>query len=303
MKQIIFDTDPGVDDAIAIAFSLKAELPISAICTTYGNSSVENSTTNALMLLELMNSHVPVYTGSVAPIKGAGKRASSHGDNGLGGFTISTQKKAEKISALELYKNILTKAPEKTVTIIAIGPLTNLGLLALESPELLQKADQIIIMGGVFSQKGNITPYAEFNVYNDPVALEYVLQAGCKRITFVSANVCRKVTFTAEMFTQITNKKIGTGLSEISQLFIEYYTKDSVYGQFEGGVMYDLLALVYAMDDSLFTLEKARVTVCTTQNEKYGETTLQPGEPNCSVITDVDVTGLKKLYLEVMNKK
>lgn len=301
MKKIIIDTDPGVDDAIAIAFGIKANLVISGICTTYGNSTVANCTRNALMIMELMDSDVPIYEGSSQPMLGVGQLAESHGENGLGDFLIQTKRKVNPSTASEYYQKILTQSPDKSITIIAIGPVTNLGKIALQSPQLLRKIDQIIIMGGVFEQKGNVTPFAEFNIYNDPVAFERVLQAGLQNITLVPANVCREVTFQREIFIQLTDKKLATGLSKISELFINYYTGQSEYGQFDGGVMYDLLALAFAVESSLFTTTQTKVVVETTDLNRYGETKIVAGQPNCNVVTKVNKDALKKLYIEVMN--
>ena len=89
-KEIIIDTDPGVDDALAIAFAIKAGLPIESINTVYGNSTVDNCTTNALAILELARGNVPVYRGADKPMKGKNRLAQSHGDNGLGGFRMET---------------------------------------------------------------------------------------------------------------------------------------------------------------------------------------------------------------------
>lgn len=301
MKKIIIDTDPGVDDSIAIAFSIKSGLPIAAICTVYGNCSTNESTENTLTILELVDQDIPVYKGAVEPLSGSARRAQSHGSRGLGGFTLPTKRKAQSISAVEYYQQVLTESEPQSVTIIAIGPTTNLGLLAQSAPELLQKAEKVIIMGGVFGQKGNVTPYAEFNVYNDPVALQLVLFCH-KNVIIVPANICRQVTFKKEVFDGINNKQLAEGLVKISEVFISYYSNKSEYGQFDGGVMYDLLATALEFDPELFQVEEASVNVETEDKERYGLTKLGEGKPNCQIVTSVNAEGIKKLYIDVMNR-
>lgn len=300
ISKIIIDTDPGVDDAIAIAFAVKSKLQIEAICTVYGNSTVENSSENALTILELAKSTVPVYQGASKPMQGVGRLAKSHGESGLGGFKVKTEKRIIQLSADEFYRQTLIDASTKK-TIVAIGPTTNIGLIARDQPELFNNIEKIIIMGGVFGEKGNVSPYAEFNVYNDPLALRNILSLRHTQVVIVPANICRKVVFTQEIFNKIDNPNLAGGLAEITKSYINYYTKDPVYGKFSGGVMYDLLALALPVDETLFKLEEASVIVETEDTVKYGLTEIVNGEKNCQVVTDVDVEKLTQLYIRTMN--
>lgn len=300
-EKVIIDTDPGVDDALAIAFGIKARLPIESICTVYGNSTLENCSSNALTILELVNSDIPVYCGVDKPMKGINRLAQSHGDNGLGGYSIETTKKISEISAIDHYQDILSRSPKNEVSIIAIGPTTNIGFLIEKSPELVKKAKKIIVMGGVFGEKGNVTPYAEFNVFNDPYALDSLLKLSKAKVIIVPANICRNVTFNNDVFNQIKNPDLASGLSKISQVYIDYYSKDTEFGGFDGGVMYDLLAVALEVNPSLFTLQKLKVNTETEDVDKFGLTEIVTGEPNCEVVTSVDVEKLKKLYISVMN--
>ena len=300
-EQIIIDTDPGVDDALAIAFGIKAELPIEAISTVYGNSTVENCSTNALTILELAGGNVPVYQGAAKPMRGVNKLAESHGDNGLGGFSMDSGRRISEQTSLKHFQEVLERSEFGEITIVAIGPTTNIGELIEQSPELFKKTGTVIVMGGVFGEKGNVTPYAEFNVYNDPLALKMLLESKHPQIIIVPANICRQVTFIQEIFDKITNPELATGLAKISQVYIDYYAKDTEYGGFEGGVMYDLLAVALLVDSSLFNLEKVRVVVETTDPIKYGLTKIVSGNPNCEVATKVDANKLKELYVSIMN--
>jgi purine nucleosidase len=297
---IIIDTDPGVDDALAIAFALKAQLPIDGICTVYGNSTVQNSTINTLSILELMNKSIPTYEGANKPLQGTNKLAQSHGNNGLGSYYLKSDKRPYKKSALEYYQSVLKNLNNK-VTIIAIGPTTNIGQLIQQSPELINNIEKIIIMGGVVNEPGNISPCAEFNVFNDPYSLDLILKSNIPEKIIIPANVCRKVMFTKAVFDQINNQKVSKGLKEIANLYINYYAKDSQYGGFKGGVMYDLLTITWLIKPNLFKQKRECLIVETKNKEKYGLTSVISGKPNCSLITDVRSKELEKLYIEIMN--
>lgn len=301
-QKIIIDTDPGVDDALAIAYGIKAGLPIEAICSVYGNSNVVNSSANILTILELAGASIPVFQGASKPLQGINRLAESHGDNGMGGFKIRTNKKISHQTAVEHYIEILNQPEARNVTIVAIGPSTNLGQLIKTNPEIIKNAGQIIVMGGVFGEKGNVSPFAEFNVYNDPLALDLILRSGHPNLTIVPANVCRKVTFTLDVFDQINNPDLAQGLKTISNVFIDYYSNDAEYGGFNGGVMYDLLAIMFVDNPQLFTSQKACVRVETEDKERYGETVIVEGQTNCRELTDVDTELLKRFYISAMNR-
>lgn len=300
-NKVIIDTDPGVDDALAIAFAIKSEIPVVALSTVYGNSTVENSSKNALSLLQLMDKDIDIYQGEKSPLSGIRHFANSHGENGLGGFSLQTKKTIKQQNAIDFYSEILERHPRNTVTIIAIGPTTNLGKLIQKNKSLLFKAKQIIIMGGVFDQKGNVTPHAEFNVYNDPLALKELLRLDHPNIVIVPANICRKVTFDKSIFREISDEKLSNGLKQISDIYIDYYSNKSEYGVFNGGVMYDLLAVCFYLDKSSFSTVNARVDVEITSGEKYGETRIIKGKPNCKIVTDVNEKRISGLFVEAMN--
>lgn len=302
MKKIIIDTDPGVDDAIAIAFGIKSSLPIESIACVYGNSTVENSIKNTLTILELAEVEIPVYKGAKKPLIGEAKLAEGHGDNGFGGFGIKFLKQTAKLSALEHYKEILSNSQPGELSIIAIGPTTNLGQLLKESPELFQKIGKIIIMGGVFGAVGNITPYAEFNVYNDPQSFRLLIESNHSELIVVPADVCRKVVFGKNVFDKINYSKLSNGLSKISQFYLNYYSNDKEFGGFRGGVMYDLLAVALHEHENIFQIKPCKVKVETEAGEKYGLTEITAGSSNCRLVTDVNSEKLTRLFIKTMSK-
>lgn len=302
MKKIIIDTDPGIDDSIAIAEACYSNLSILGITTVFGNSTVKNSTINALTILQLLKKNIPVYAGSDKPLFGRTTKAESQGDNGLGGFRLNNLKyQKQKIEASKFIINQLEINKNKSVDIIAIGPLTNLAIVNKKKPDLLCRVNRLIILAGVFFEEGNISRYAEFNAYNDPFALNEILNINCEKI-LIPINICRKVIIKLEDFQKIQNKKIKDSFTKISRLYIKYYKDNKEYGGFKGGVMYDLLAISFLIRPNLFKLRMANIEVMTNK-KKYGQTVIKNRKKNCLLVTDVNARGVLSLFFRLINSK
>jgi inosine-uridine nucleoside N-ribohydrolase len=298
MKKIIIDTDPGVDDALALLLAISANLNITGITTTFGNTGIKETTKNTLAILQILNSNIPVYQGSASPLIKKQIFAKSHGINGLGGFNPKLRLRIQRKSAVQFLINSLCQNPSKSFDIICLGPTTNLALLKIIRPDLIKKINRIIILGGVFGEKGNITPKAEFNVYNDPQALNIVLSFEVKKV-LIPINICRQVTFTLNEFNQVNNPKINNSFRKITNSYINYYQYDKKYGGFSGGVMYDLLAIAYLINPRLFKTENNFISV-----KSNGETLFKSRKnSNCQIITKVTPSGVKKLFFNSVNNK
>lgn len=296
---IIIDTDPGVDDALALAFAVAAQLPVVGITTVFGNATVRDTTRNALTILELMKSEIPVYQGAALPLAGSPVLPQSHGDNGLGGYTRKRLKRqAESVSAIE---SIIRTLEQGKTTIVCMGPSTNIALVTRLRPDLVANIQELIILGGVFFEKGNMTPVAEFNVLNDPVACSTVLALPCPR-TIIPINVCRKVIATAADFQRLTNPTLRKTVLKITDLFIRYYTSDDAYAGFPGAVMYDLLTIAYLLQPSLFTFVQRDVAVETISPLTYAQTVmLDTTTAPATVAVDVDGPAVLRLFLNRLN--
>lgn len=300
MNKIIIDTDPGVDDALAISLAIYSKLDVNAITTVFGNSNIQNTTQNALTIMDLVQKNIPVYKGSSKPLQGKSIRASSHGENGLGGYKRIISKNEESESAIHYLIRLLENSKPKSISIVCMGPSTNIAKIAMQNPKLVQKIKEIIILGGVFGEEGNITKDSEFNVINDPFALKIILGLNCKKI-LIPINVCRKVIFTKSDFDQIYNNKLKNAFKEISNMYIKYYTSDKKYGKFKGGVMYDLLTISYLIDPTLFSTKKSSVSVILTKKQ-FGKTELdKSSNPNCLLVTNVNTNKLKDTFYKVIN--
>ena len=177
---MIIDTDPGVDDAVALMLAVASpELDLRAVTTVFGNVGLERTTPNALRVLALAGApHVPVATGAARPlVHPQGERAGDwHGEDGLGGRSAELpppSRQPEQRVAVELMVDVL-RASEAPVTLVPIGPLTNVALLLATHPELRPRIARLVVMGGALAG-GNTTGAAEFNIHSDPEAARRVL--------------------------------------------------------------------------------------------------------------------------------
>jgi len=295
VRKLIIDTDPGVDDALAILLAVKAKCNIIGITTVYGNSSVADSSRNALSILELCSApDIPVYQGAKKPLVGVATRANSHGDKGLGGFSMATDREIKETSAIDFLIQTL-ESENVPIDIMAIGPLTNIAELIRKRPDLLSNINQIVIMGGVFGEKGNITEYAEFNAYNDPVAFDDVLSSAISKV-IIPADVCRTVTFELDL----SNRLKGTTseyLKKITQEYVNYYKNDEDFGGFSGAVMYDLLATAYLIDPSLFVVSSKKIRI-KLEGHRKGLTEENETGDVCKVAESVNSDSIKKLFID-----
>lgn len=181
-KKIIMDCDPGVDDAIALAYAAanQEEFQILGITSVSGNQSIEKVTRNALNVSEYFGLNVPVARGMEGPIVKVPLLAGEiHGENGLGQceFPEARGKIVKENAILFLYEKLQELSGGEKVTIVATGPLTNIAMLLKVFPELKEKISEIVFMGGA-AMGGNVTPSAEFNIYVDPEAADIVFRSG-----------------------------------------------------------------------------------------------------------------------------
>lgn len=295
MQPFIIDTDPGIDDALAIMLALRLQLPIAGFASVYGNAGITDTTRNLQTILEIAGSKAPIYLGAERPLTKEPLIATSHGERGFGGLATNL-KTPPAGTALKLYRDTLSRGP---ASIIAIGPLTNLAVFAEMHPELVGNIQEIICMGGVFDEKGNVTaaPLSEFNSFNDPDALQEVLELPVKKV-LIPANICRRVMLSESELAAASERVIHPAMRRIIAAYIEYYQRDPEHGGFTGGVLYDVLAAAYAHDPSLLQLEKKRVFVDTSESPTRGITLALPGQPNCRVATGVDAELVKNLLLK-----
>jgi len=284
MKKIpvIIDTDPGHDDAIALmmAFASK-ELDIKGITIVAGNNTIEHTVNNALKVLEHFNQDIKVYAGSQKPIIQVQEVPTSiHGLTGLDGTSLKeTTRKAESKSAIQFLEDELRSAEER-ITIIAIGPLTNIGILLLAAPELRDQIKEICIMGGA-ALGGNKTPTSEFNIWQDPEAAHIVFSSGVP-VTMCGLDVTYKSSLFQEDIARINSLK-NKGGKLASEILAFYGAAISGRGN-EGVAVHDAVAIAKIVNPSLFKSEMYNVVIDLDGHYTRG----------CTVTDMIDVTGLAK---------
>jgi purine nucleosidase len=269
LKHVLIDTDPGVDDALALLLAFGSpELRVEGLTTVAGNVSLDLGSLNALKLLDFLGvEDVPVAAGAEKPLLRKCRDASSiHGETGLGGATLpEPNSRLDERSAVEF---ILEKADElgRDLTLIPIGPLTNIAGAILARPSIIDEISGLVMMGGAFGLTpyghGNISPVAEFNVWHDPEAAKIVFDSGIP-ITAIGLDV---TTDPANRLTEARFKEIdamGTKrasfVADLCRHLIDRY----------GGVsLHDPLAVAAVIDPSLIETERVAVEV-----ETRGEVT------------------------------
>jgi inosine-uridine nucleoside N-ribohydrolase len=271
-SRVIIDTDPGVDDALALLLAMRSpELKIEAITAVAGNVPLELSLPNALRMVEISGrTDIPVAAGAKAPLQRRLVTATyAHGENGLGGavFPEPTIKPVSEPAA-ELIRQVIRKYPGE-VSLIPIGPMTNIATALDLDSELAGMVRGIVMMGGSLSG-GNITPAAEFNVYVDPEAARIVFQSGIP-ITMVGLDVTRKTSLTDEHVRVLEASKnlVSQAAAKIGRNAINHNREQ---GFLIGPNMHDSLAVAGFLDPSLLTLKDYYVDVETTGELTAGET-------------------------------
>lgn len=196
MRKVIIDTDPGTDDALALMMALNSrDLDVQGITTVGGNATLAHTTRNALRLMEYLGAtDIPVSVGAARPLRGSFTYAYHfHGSAGLGVRLPGPKSKPHGVPADELIYGLVSASPGE-FTIIALGPLTNISTVLQNNSGLSLKIKDIVVMGGAVEVSGNITPYAEFNIYDDPWAANIVFSSGVP-ITLVGLDVTHETYF------------------------------------------------------------------------------------------------------------
>lgn len=309
VERVIIDTDPGVDDLAAIYLALASpELRVEALTTVYGNIEVETATHNALSLLELAGrTDIPVYRGASKPLIREPYFAKHiHGNNGFGGVEAPspTVSEAREYAAMEIVRRC-NEAPNE-ITILALGPVTNVALALSIDPSLAEKVKRIIVMGGAVRVAGNYSPVASFNLASDPEAARVMYQSGAP-IVQVGLDVCTKVRISQENLERIrvTNTRPGAFLLEAAEFRRKAYIAAQQSSETETGVYFnDVPAVAYALWPELFEVQTAFVSIETagelTAGQTVAEFTGQWGhsEHNTSILMDVDGESVAKRFAE-----
>ena len=305
MRKIIIDCDPGIDDALAIMLAVNSpELEIVAITTVSGNVPSDMGAVNAKKVLRQLNRlDIPVYIGEDAPLREEYIDArDTHGMDGLGeSFLPEVSSGCEKQSAVDFLTEILEK---EKISIIALGPMTNLAKVFSKKPHLIRNVEELVSMGGNFRSHGNCSPVAEYNYWCDPDAAHIVYEAFAsmegKLLHMIGLDVTRQIVLTPNIlqYMRYTNPVMGERITNITKFYLDFHWKQE---GIIGCVINDPLAVAYFINPELCKGFDSYVQI-ETEGISLGQSVVDSMNfyrkaPNARVLTEVDVYGFFQMFL------
>lgn len=296
---IILDTDPGIDDAVAIAAALfSPEIDLQLITTVAGNVSVEKTTRNALQLLHFWQADVPVAQGAATPFTRPLRDAASiHGESGMDGYDFPAHdRQTLNVPAFQAMYERLMASPEP-LTLVTIGPLTNIALLLTHYPACTAKINRLVMMGGS-AGRGNFTPNAEFNIAIDPEAAARVFESGIE-IVMCGLDVTHQAVLTPDYLAALP------ALNRTGQLLHALFSHYRAGSMTTGLRMHDLCAIAWLLRPELFTLKRCFVAVETRGDYTAGTTVVdiegRLNRPaNAQVALDIDVAAFREWVAQTL---
>lgn len=272
-KRIIIDTDPGIDDSLAILLALASpEIQLEGLTVVHGNCSTEQGVTNALSVLKLAKaSHVPVAHGCELPLVQPSLLApETHGNTGLGYAKLSEPggRPILQHGCDFLIERIMSNPGD--ITLVAIGPLTNVALAIRKEPGIVEAVKEVFIMGGAIRHEGNTTPLAEFNTYVDPHAANIVYHSGMP-ITLTPLDVTYQCILLAEDVARLQRIKspIPDFIADATRFYMEFHDE---YQGIQGCVINDPLTVALTFAPDLCEYEEHYVDVDISGGVSMGKT-------------------------------
>lgn len=307
-RKIIIDTDPGQDDAVAILLALASpeEIELLGITAVAGNVPLSLTGVNARKVCELADRpDVLVYAGCDAPMKRPLHTAEHvHGKTGLDGPEPPLPEPVMPLQdkhGVDFIIDTLRTEPAGTVTLCPMGPLTNIATAFEKAPDIVERVQEIVLMGGAYFEVGNITPAAEFNIWVDPEASDIVFKSGVP-IVVMPLDVTHKVLCTPPRIEAIRElgSKVGIGVAEMIDFFERFDTEK--YGS-DGGPLHDPCVIAYLLKPDLFTGRHINVEIETQSELTLGMTVadwwrVTDRTANALFIGDVDAQGFFDLLTE-----
>lgn len=301
-QRVIIDTDPGIDDAMAINFAhLEPSIELVGLTSIFGNVTTKIATRNALALTEMMGVDVPVAHGAEKPLIQGQKEVAweVHGREGFGDIpAFSPDKQALDEPAHEFICRMINQHPGE-ITLCPVGPLTNIAKALQHDPTIVDKVKSVTVMGGSLRAGGNVTAHAEANIWQDPHAADIVFGASWP-MRMIGLDVTGKIICTPGEFASLAANSpiLGNFLNEAAQYYFSFYKKSV---GIDGCQMHDPSAVISIINPDFFTFEPTRLTVVE-DGVKAGQTVLTgDGErPLVEVATDCDANAVRNLFLEVI---
>jgi purine nucleosidase len=294
---LVIDCDPGIDDALALLLAAASpELELLGVTCVAGNRPVEVTSDNACRVLDLAGrADVPVHRGCGRPLAyGDARMNLVHREDGLGGVPLPRTRAPAAPHAIDFLEQVLSQAPEQ-VTLVAIGPLTNLALAEIRRPGLLRQARRVLLMGGAAFCPGNVTPSAEFNFYADALAAHTVMSAGAS-LSLFGLDVTRQIGLTPRWIQSLAG--LGNRCGEAASAMLQGYARPVPQ-------LHDACPVAWLLAPALFALEPCLVAVDArpglTEGYLWARRLPASGPAGASpaqVCTRIDAQGLLALVLE-----
>ena len=303
MIPVLVDCDPGQDDAIALLLALASpELELLGVTTVAGNQTLDKVTANAIRVLELTGrGEVPVAAGADRPlVRELVTAADAHGETGLDGSELPPARgRPVDGHAVDLLADRILST-EHPVTLVALGPLTNVALLLAERPEAARTLDRVVLMGGAIAE-GNMTASAEFNIWVDPEAAARVFESGLA-VTMVGLDVTNRAVLTREHAERLRPQgRVGAAVAGMLDFYGDFYARAYDHG---GCPVHDALAVAHVVRPELLRTEHYHVEVDTSSGLCRGRTVVDLRrrialpEPNAHVAVDVEVPAFVAFLLD-----
>jgi inosine-uridine nucleoside N-ribohydrolase len=301
VTRILLDCDPGHDDAIALLLALASpELELLGVTTVAGNQTLEKTTANAIRVLEFAGrGEIPVAAGADRPLIREPVVASNvHGETGLDGPDLPPPRASRVQQHAVDFLAERIRAENGAVTLVPIGPLTNVALLLALRPDA--RPERIVLMGGAIAE-GNVTPAAEFNIWCDPEAAARVFASGID-VTMIGLDITHKALFTAAHVERLEGR-VGQMVTELLRFYGEFHRK--VY-RFDGSPIHDAVAVAQVIRPDLIDIEHLNTEIDVESELCRGRTVIDVWrrsgrEPNSHVGVDIDADGFLDLLIERLN--
>ena len=273
MKRVLIDCDPGLDDAVALLAAFGAEeLQVLALTTVAGNVKGPQTAMNARIIRELAGTTVPVCAGAPRPLLRAPVTAEDfHGSTGLGNLPFPSPKQPlSRAHAVNMIIRMCRTARHDPISLIVTGPMTNVALALTMQPNIAEGIHEIVVMAGADSEGGNITPFAEFNVFADPHAAAIVFDAGLP-VRCLSLDVTHTIRSTSERLDWV--RAIATEQAQVAAALLDASCKleFSANGA-RDAPLHDPSTVIAVSRPDLFSGRRARVEVVTEPGEQFGRT-------------------------------
>ncbi len=315
LKRVIFDTDIGIDDAMALLFLHYAvDVELLAIVTGFGNADIDTTTRNALYMKQRFGIDAPVFRGAAGPIGASMFKDYPdfvHGNNGLGDIEIpDMHAQPEATDGATAIVDLVKKYPQ-ALSIVAVGRMTNLAKALALCPELPELVHEVIVMGGAFGfngHRGNVSPVAEANIAGDPTAADLIFTSGLP-LTIVGLDVTEEVIIGDALFDAMRDNGSDAGrfIYDISRYYLRFHEQLTGRRQCP---MHDASAVAFLLRPTIFETKRAVVRVAT-EGVALGQTIWDEPDtpsvhaawrdvPSCNICTRVNSEMLRDLYVETI---